>query len=702
MLAARQPLVFILEDLHWADEMSVRLLGHLSRRLQDLPLLFVLTARTDEAEAPVLTRWLDAQEREPHVLRLAPLSHHETVTLVGMLAPASMPATMRVHVAEQIWRISEGNPFVVVETMRALPEASILAAPTGVSLPSCVRESIARRLTGLTRNARLLADVAAVVGRYFDFHLLPRAAALSEAMTAEGLEELVRRHILQAKGDSFAFVHDRIREVAYARLLAPSRKLLHGAVGEALETLYATNLEPHCVALGFHYSQAEVWPKAIAFLRRAGRAASVHSAYREATACFEQALLCAGHLPDEGETTALMIDLRLDLYQPLLSLGELAKLSETLHDAEARAKALNDQSRLGRVWSGQCQYFRLVGDPGRAIEKGQLAVATAQTLGDPELEVNTSYRLAQAHRSRGNYREAARLLIRNIDLLETEELGTTSPVLAEIAVLSRIQFAFCCAELGEISSAIVAGEESLGRAEAMDRVDLVAGARCGLGIAYLTKGEFNTASAMLEECVRLSRLYDLRVWRAWAEPPLGQAYTLAGRVAAAVVRLERAVKHAAFLNHSQAIRVTNLGQAYLQYGRLTDAREAVHRALSLARQHEEKGHAAWAMRLLGEIDSRSDPPDRDAAKMNYHRALEQADELGMRPLAARCHLGLGTLYREINDQQNSARHLTMALSLFREMGMESWMIQVEQLLKLSWLPEDPGPPPQADRLIVRR
>src|SRR5262249_32814525 len=180
VLAARRSLVVILEDLHLADEMSVRLLAYLGHRLRDWPILLVVTARPDEPDASALIRWIEAQEREPHVRRLLlpPLSQSEIVTLIRLLAPAGIPAATLAHLGVEIWRISEGNPFVAVETMRALPREASPAAIADVSLPSCVRESIARRLEGLTQNAALLAAVAAVIGRDFDFHLLPRAAGL--------------------------------------------------------------------------------------------------------------------------------------------------------------------------------------------------------------------------------------------------------------------------------------------------------------------------------------------------------------------------------------------------------------------------------------------------------------------------------------------------------------------------------------------
>lgn len=140
--------------------------------------------------------------------------------------------------------MSEGNPFVIVETLRALGEGRI-SPGSRASLPQSVRAVIAGRLERLSHRARELAAVAAVIGREFEFPLLPVAAEVSERDAAEGLEELVRRRVLHGVGERFDFTHNRIREVTYGHVLPPRRKLLHGVVGRALEKLYADNLESH-------------------------------------------------------------------------------------------------------------------------------------------------------------------------------------------------------------------------------------------------------------------------------------------------------------------------------------------------------------------------------------------------------------------------------------------------------------------------
>ena len=124
--------------------------------------------------------------------------------------------------------------------------------------------------------------MASVVGREFEFALLQHVSGLAEEEAARGVEELTRRRILHSVGERLDFTHDRVREVAYSRILAPRRKVLHRRVAEALATLHAGGLEPHHLALGLHYSEGEVWDQAVVHLRRAGARALERSANREA------------------------------------------------------------------------------------------------------------------------------------------------------------------------------------------------------------------------------------------------------------------------------------------------------------------------------------------------------------------------------------------------------------------------------------
>ena len=124
-----------------------------------------------------------------------------------------------------------------------------------------------------------------------------------------------------------------------------------------------------------------------------------------------------------------------------------------------------------------------------------------------------------------------------------------------------------------------------------------------------------------------------------------------------------------------------LGEAHLLAGRPGDAAADARRALDLAHRQKERGNEAWVLRLLGEIAVQADPPDLESAEAHYGQALARADELGMRPLIAHCHLGLGKFYRHTGKRQGAHEHLTTATTMYREMDMRFWLEQAEAELK---------------------
>jgi NAD(P)-dependent dehydrogenase (short-subunit alcohol dehydrogenase family) len=122
-------------------------------------------------------------------------------------------------------------------------------------------------------------------------------------------------------------------------------------------------------------------------------------------------------------------------------------------------------------------------------------------------------------------------------------------------------------------------------------------------------------------------------------------------------------------------------EVHLLAGRPNNAVEVARRALDLAQRQKERGNEAWVLRLFGEIAAQADPPELAAADAHYHQALARADELGMRPLVAHCHFGLGKLYRRIGKREEAHEHLTTATTMYREMDMGFWLERAEAELK---------------------
>src|SRR5262249_53145793 len=186
--------------------------------------------------------------------------------------------------ASRIWTMSRGNPLVVVEAMHALTSGTALGTGQFPPVPDRIRGLIASRLERLSPLALDLANVAAVIGRQFDFSVLQRASRLDAADAAMGIEELVRRHVIHGVGDRFDFTHERIREVAYEALLPPRRVVIHRAVATALEDPRAEDADH--ATIGQHFRAGEVWDKAALQLRRAGARALARAAYTEAAGRF--------------------------------------------------------------------------------------------------------------------------------------------------------------------------------------------------------------------------------------------------------------------------------------------------------------------------------------------------------------------------------------------------------------------------------
>src|SRR5206468_7849988 len=130
----------------------------------------------------------------------------------------------------------------------------------------------------------------------------------------------------------------------------------------------------------------------------------------------------------------------------------------------------------------------------------------------------------------------------------------------------------------------------------------------------------------------------------------------------------------------QALCSVPLGEAYLLAGRLEEAHALAEQTLALARENQERGHQAYGLRLLGEIAAHRDPPEVEPAISSYRQALTLAEELGMRPLQAHCHLGLGTLYAKSGQPAQARAELSAAIDLYRAMDMTFWLPQAEAAL----------------------
>ena len=314
-----QPLLLVLDDLHWADAGSLALLEFLARELEGARLLVVGTYRDVElSRGHPLARTLGelARERLYERVLLRGLSEED----VGRFIEASAGIPVPPALVHAVHTQTEGNPLFVTEVVRLLvqegelsPERLAGRATWSVRIPEGVREVIGRRLDRLTERCNETLTLASVLGREFTLAQLAAVVDdLSEERLLEVLEEALQARVLEELPRSvgrYQFTHALIQETLADELSSTRRARLHARIGEALERLYGEAAEHHAAELAFHFAEAGALmgpEKLVRYAISAGEAALAAHAYEEALAHFERALAAKGDRAMDDETAALL------------------------------------------------------------------------------------------------------------------------------------------------------------------------------------------------------------------------------------------------------------------------------------------------------------------------------------------------------------------------------------------------------------
>jgi tetratricopeptide (TPR) repeat protein len=282
----------------------------------------------------------------------------------------------------------------------------------------------------------------------------------------------------------------------------------------------------------------------------------------------------------------------------------------------------------------------------------------------------------------GDYRRSVQLLKQNIASLTGELIHERFGIGSLPAVHSRSYMVLPLIKLGEFIEAVTIGEEAVRIADTADTAHSQVFAKHAVGLAYLYKGDFDRALPLLEQTLQRVQVEDMPLNIRLLASALGYAYALSGQVADGVSLLEQAVQQTESLNifYRYALWLTWLGEAYLLAGRRDQACACAVRAVKHASARGEPGHRGYALRLLGDITMHRNPPDTDQAETHYQQALTLANELGMRPLQAHCHRGLGTLYSQTGQSEQARDELSTAIEMYRAMEMTFWLPETETAL----------------------
>ncbi|MEP6491697.1 MAG: AAA family ATPase [bacterium] len=565
-LGSVQPLLLVIEDVHWSDDATLDLVMHLARRIGSQSIAVVLTFRSDEIGLRLAGLLADLDRARCALdLVLRPLGVADVSAMLHAIFGPD--AALGPSFVNGLHGLTEGNPFFVEEVLKALLVAGDLvntdagwrARPLKhVRVPRTATEAVGRRLAGLSADARAIASVAAVAGRRFDFALLQALTHHDEAVLLALVKELVDAQLVaEESADRFAFRHALTRETIRAQLLARERVALHRAIATALEQQPADHARDADDALAYHWLEAGAWDAACRYALRAADHALTLRAPREALQQFERAIAATAMSGRRADSSLLVARGR--THETLGAFQQanddfLAARDAARDAADTRAEwialhalgmlwAARDYERAGRCRHEALEVARAIGDP--ALIAGSLngignwyvnreqplsgipyhdeALAIFERAGDQRGVAETVDLLAVAHHIAGTQDAAVPLYERSVALFT--ELDDKRGLANALSVL-----VLCTASHHASASPPVASVHALDvrKNERAVRLASEIGWRAGESFARFAladhlcwRGEYNRAIRLARESLAIAQEIEHMQWECGARRTLG-------------------------------------------------------------------------------------------------------------------------------------------------------------------------------------
>jgi tetratricopeptide (TPR) repeat protein len=512
-LASNEPVLLVLDDLQWADELVLGVLEFLARggRLDQMPLLVLGTYRTEEV-GPGLERLLQLEDCGH--LNLGRLKEDAVASMVGDMLGLTPPPQL---FSQFLARHSEGNPFFVAEYLRTAVAESLLwrdgqgrwriaedryaDATTelyeSLPLPGSLRELVGRRLRGLPDEARKVAEAVAVLGREVELEMVRQLCNLEEKALLEATGELLRRQVLEEIDASrLRFVHDKIREVAYSGMDEARCSQLHGLAARALRSVVGESGEP-AASIARHFDAAGETAEARAAYERAAEDAGRRYANEEALRLYRraEALWQDQQSPDACRTRAA---LALGQARVRRRLGRYAEAEQDLERAAELAGSLGDkrQQALAMVERAEIAWRR--SSPHETARLADEAEALGRTLADPALQGAAARHRAIAWFHSGQKLEAIAEMERARELARQSKDASL-----ELQVTENLASLFSSAQ--RPSMAIPLLEDLIPRHRQAAARDRLCTALIMLGQARSGQGDFSGALLCLREGLEEAR-----------------------------------------------------------------------------------------------------------------------------------------------------------------------------------------------------
>ena len=590
--AERQPVVCVIEDLHWCDDTTLEFLFSLIRRCSQKPLFFVFTYRSDEVQ-PALRHFLTQLNRE-RLSQEFPLSHLSRDNISSMIQMIfALQRPVQTDTLDAMYTLTEGNPFFVEETLKSLVTKGEIYYADGtwqrkplqeLSTPQSVQDAVQQRTEHLSPSAKQVLTFASVAGRRFDFALLQQVMHCDEEQLLVLIKELIAAQlVIEESAERFAFRHALTRQAIYANLLARERKTLHRIMAETIEQLHGSSLQDVQVAdLAYHFYKAGVWAKAMDYGQHAGEKALALYAPRTAIEHLSRALDAAQR--QATVSTAKLYLMRGKAYE---TLGEFEHARSDLERALENTRAAKDGITewqclmdIGSLWSGR--------DYTQAGLWFQQALHLAQTLNDATLHARSLNHVGNWLVNIGRSEEGIQQHQAALDIFEQQQDIHGTAETLDIMAMGTLLY-------GDIVHSGSLYERAMTLLRVIGDNKILSSSLTSYavnGSSAFTETTFSVLKTrdvciqQLIEALQLARQCDWIAGQAFAEMDRGWAHMAFGEFGEALVHLQQALDIATEIEHQQWLTGTHCALSQLYFNMLQPDL-AIHHAkqgMSLARQ----------------------------------------------------------------------------------------------------------------------
>lgn len=681
--AKMTPLLILVDDLHWADALSLdflkRLLTLMSQRQTENGQAFLLVlSRPAENPNSSLSDVLSQLSEPPHLtFHLKSLDTTQAESLISELLDQKIPADLCNLIVDH----AQGNPFYVEEVLRSLIEDGTLKKNgswkitqnlADIQIPPSVQDVLAARIDRLPPDDKQITQHAAIIGRIFWQDILNRITEVKSVEPTLLLLEL--RELADRMEDSklaedweWVFNHGLIQEVAYSSVPRSMRKVLHRQVALLLEEQLGDQTGFLIPLIANHFEQGDTLDKAIEYLGLAGEQAAAQFANQEAISYFSRALA----LLDKQETTVFLTSAQLrQKYDLILGrvkiyhlVGQRAHQKDDLEKLAFLAQRIKDEKAQATVALQFASYYEAMSDFATAVQKAKEAVELADKANDPKQKVDGITAWALGHIRQGEIDKARDLTIQARDLARenNNELGEAQ----SLGYLGLVYFFE-----GNLKEARETLEHSLDLSRKLKDIQRQTSCLTNLVGIYHGLGDYAKAKIYSEEAVETTQMIGDRAKEITALNNLGCMYHALGDLDKAKMYQEESLKQSRLFNNKmgESLAAINLGLVLFDLGNASEALEYAAHSLKIDREIGDKqgeGYSLTALALALEKVG-----DLNAAAESHKKAFDLRQGTGQEVVAFDNLAGLASIALLQGDLETAQRYVEQVLDWLESNGVD--------------------------------